>query len=100
MTPKQRKALHLYLRNLAEALDEAGLDMQQVVSFPIRPTMENVKETMFRRVMGALYPDIESTEGLTEKQVADVYENLNRGTAVRLGISVRWPSEDDLRNRR
>ena len=95
-TTKQNASLHLYLEELAEVMDSAGLDMREVVKVPIKPTKENVKEEMLRPVMEALYPDIHSTTELDTKQIQELYEVMNRFTAERLGISVPWPSEEEL----
>lgn len=79
---------------LAEKLADAGIDMRKIIKVPITPTQENVKQTMIKPVMRALYPDIESTSELDTKQIQQVYEVLNRATAERLGISVEWPHDE------
>lgn len=93
-TLSQNAALHLYLTRLAEAMDEAGMDMKQVIHLPIRPTQENVKETMWKPVMNALYPEIKSTTELSTAQMVEVFENFNRAIGERLQIHVEWPSEE------
>ena len=90
-TNKQNKALHVYIRHLAEKLDAAGYDMKAIIRAPIHPTEENCKETMIHPVMRALYPDVESTADLTTEQMQVLYETMNRFTAERFGISVDWP---------
>lgn len=99
-TNQQNKALHLYCEWLAEELGNAGMDMRvtgTVIEVPISPTKENVKEVMLKPVMNALWPDITSTAKLDTVQVSQLYEEINRFTGERLGIHVRWPSEEDLR---
>ncbi len=95
-TGQQNRALHLYITKLAEALDESGHDMREVIKLPIKPTAENVKENMVRPVMIALYPEIKSTTDLDTKQMQELYEVLNRATGERLGIYVEWPCLDTL----
>lgn len=95
-TDQQNKALHLYCELLAAALDSAGYDMRKLIKVPIKPTKENVKETMVRPVLNALYPDIKSTTEVTTVQMQELYEVLNRATAEKLGISIPWPSEESL----
>ena len=97
LTRTQQNALHLYCEWLAEELGNAGMDMRTVIKVPITPTKENVKELMLRPVMHALWPDITSTAKLDTVQVSQLYEEMNRFTGERLGIHVRWPSEEDLR---
>jgi hypothetical protein len=67
-TVKQNSALHVYAGLLAEALDDAGHDMRTLIQVPIKPTMDNVKETIIKPVMTALYPGITSTTQLTTKR--------------------------------
>jgi hypothetical protein len=95
-TLKQNDCLHEYCETLADRLNAAGYDFNdgKVIRLPVAFTKENVKEYIFRRVMSALYPDIESTADLDTKQIQDVYENVNRITAETFGISVSWPSVD------
>ena len=96
-TTLQNRSLHLYIRRLAEAMDEAGYDMRTVIQVPIHPTPENVKELMIKPIMNALYPEITSTTELSTAQVSEVYETVNRATAERLGIGVHFPSEEEMR---
>ena len=96
-TPTQNRALHLWIRRLAEAMDDAGLDMRTTIKVPIRPTEENVKAEMVKPVMEALYPDIHSTADLSTSQIGELYEVMNRFTAEKLHISVPFPSEEEMR---
>lgn len=93
-TRQQNKALWKYLTLLAEAMDDAGLDMREAISVPIQPTKDNVKSEMWDRVMTALYPDIDSSTKLSTTKIQDVYENLNRFTGQKFGISIDWPSSE------
>ena len=93
-TLKQNRALHLYLTNLANALDDAGIDLRHAIQVPIRPTMENIKENMWKAIQMALYPEIESSKELSTKQMTEVYENLNRAVATRYGVHVSWPERE------
>lgn len=92
----QNKSLHKYCELLAEALNDAGYDFKEVITMPVSFTKENVKEYMFRRVMSALYPDLESTTELTTVQIQTVYNELDRLTATKFGIHVEWPSEESM----
>ncbi len=90
-TPKQNASLHVYAKLLAEQLADAGHDMRELIKVEITPTAENVKQTMIKPVMRALFPEIKSTAQLTTTQIQQVYEVLNRATAERLGVSIEWP---------
>jgi hypothetical protein len=91
-TAQQNKALHKYCELVAEALDEAGYDMKEIIKIPIRPNKENVKESMFKPIMSAIFPDKESTTELSSVEVTEVYEHMNRALGERFGIHVDWPS--------
>lgn len=93
-TGKQNNSLHLYISLLADTLAAAGYDMRQIIKVEITPTPENVKETMIRPIMKALFPDVTSTAQLTTKQINQVYDVVNRATAERLGVSIEFPSEE------
>ncbi len=95
-THLQNRSLHKYLTQIAEELFESGQDMRVVVKLPIKPTLENVKEELFKPVMSAMYPDIKSTADLDTKQMQEVYEVFNAAMGERLGVSLPWPSMDSL----
>lgn len=91
-TTKQNGCLHEYLSDLSNALNEAGYDVKTTITAPVSFTPETVKKHMFHKIMKALYPDKTSTRQLSTVEVGEVYENLNRLTAERFGISLVWPS--------
>ena len=95
-TKLQNKSLHLYFDHLAKAMDAAGLDMRTTINVPIRPNKDNVKETMAKPIMQALWPEIDSTTKLSTAQINELYAIINRFTAQKLGISVEFPSEETL----
>lgn len=91
----QNASLHKYLELVANAMNEAGFDIRKVLSamkagFTIACTKENIKETVWRPIQQALL-GIDSTTDLDTKQVTEVYENVNRFTSERFGVSVHWP---------
>ena len=95
-TVLQNKSLHKYLSQIAEDLASAGYDMKEVVTMPITPTMENVKECIWRRVQLALYPDRTSTTDLTTIEIQEVYRHVDRALSEKFGVSREWPSEESL----
>ena len=76
----QNKSIHLWLEWLADELNKQGVTIQDVVSqikkAEIRPTKENLKETMWKPMQMALFNKESSTE-LTTDEVDKVYEMLN-----------------------
>ena len=98
-TDQQRKAIEVYCRNLANALNDAGLDqravmasMREGVSLPW--SQERVKDVLWREVQIAML-DKKSTTGLTTTEISAVYEPLNRWTAQALGVSVPFPNREE-----
>jgi hypothetical protein len=97
LTPEQRGSLHVWCDDIAKALNEAGYDFNDglVIQMPVSFTKENVKESMVKRVMISLYPDLESTEKMEPKQVMEVQENLIRFIAERTGVVLPpWPCNE------
>lgn len=94
-TPKQNNALHLYLTQLAEVLNDAGLDMKAVLKpeVEIPWTLENAKNHLWRPIQ-KLALGKESTTELTTAEISKVYDIINRHLA-KFGISVPFPSEEE-----
>ena len=104
MTPQQRKAMHKFCRNLAEALNDAGymaMTGDEDRQFPwkdgfeISFTMEIVKENIWKTVLAAMEGK-DSTEDQNTVDVMEVYEQINRHMGEKFGIHVPWPSEETL----
>ena len=91
-TARQNRALHVYLRLLGEALNEAGLDQRAVLksNFPIPWSTETAKQNLFSPIMKAMF-DIDSTTKLERVQVSQVYDVLNRSLSEKYGISIPFP---------
>ncbi len=97
-TLQQNKALHLYFRLVAEALNEAGLDIRAVlkpeVEIPWSPGA--VKEFLWRPVQKILLQK-ESTRSLTTSDIDKVYDVVNAHLAKH-GIHEPFPSIEQLMN--
>ena len=91
-TARQNRALHVFLRLLGEALNDAGLDQRKVLkpNFPIPWTTHSTKENLFKPIMKAMF-EIESTTKLERVQVSQVYDVLNRNLSEKYGISIPFP---------
>jgi len=93
-TLQQNSALHLFFRLLADELNNAGLDMRQVLlpSVEIPWTPANIKEYLWRPIQTA-YTGKNSTTDLDKiKEISDVYEILNRHLGEKFGVHVEFPS--------
>lgn len=95
-TSAQNNSLHLYLKMLSQELNEAGLDMKQVVKVDIEWNTVNAKEYLWRPIQKALLKK-DSTTRLKKSEVSRVYEHLNRLTAEKWGISIPFPSDETER---
>ena len=97
-TNQQNRALHLWLQMLADALNDAGYHANDKIVFhaDISFTKENLKENAVHPVMYALFPEIESTAKLSKTQIQDVYLHVDRAISERTGVSVAWPTEEQL----
>jgi len=91
-TSKQNRALHLFLRKLSDALNDAGLDMKKVIKeeVDIPWSDKTVKEYLWHPVQKALLQK-ESTKDLETDEVSKVYEVLNNHIASKFGVSVPFP---------
>ncbi len=98
-TAAQNRAMHLFFGMLAKELNDSG---QHMNTFPwnegveIDWTPELIKEHLWKPVQEAVTKK-DSTAQLDKKQVSEVYEILNRHLADKTGVSVRFPSFEDLR---
>lgn len=90
----QNNALWLYLSMLSQELNDAGLDMKQVVKVDIEWNKDNAMEYLWRPIQKSLFQET-STRKLNKSQVSEVYEHLNRLTAQKWGISIPFPSDDN-----
>ena len=96
-TSLQNRSLHLWFQQLADALNEAGWNVQKTlrhdVEIPWNPTL--IKELIYRPVMTAMTGK-ESTTNLDTIEPSQVYEVLNLHLGEKLGVHVEWPSEESL----
>ena len=94
-TELQRKAQHLYFRQLAKALNDGGWDMKATMevlskSAKIPWSMLAIKERLWKPVQKDTYGKSSTTE-LNTDQVGPTYEALNFVTGSKLGVSVPFP---------
>ena len=95
-TIPQNSAMHLYFRWVAEALNDAGLDMRAVLkpNVDIPWTEQSVKDFMWRPIQKLMLRK-ESTTNLTKQEVSLVYDVMHRHIAKH-GINIEFPSEEQL----
>jgi len=85
----------LYFTNLAEELNERGLDMKTVLKPEVDiPWNKNtIHDYMWVPIQKAMTGK-ESTTELESPDPSEIYEVLNRHLAQKFGVSVPWPSEE------
>lgn len=89
-TTKQRNAIEVYCRQVAEDLAARGNDMQHVCSLPITPTQANVKENIWKPVQRAITGKTSTTE-LDRAEVSEVYAHMSKALAEKFGVTVPFP---------
>lgn len=97
-TPKQNAALHVWLKMLSKALNEAGYDMKKVlkphVEIPWDDEGRAAKEHLWRPIQEVLLGKESTTEAYKD-EYAKVYEVLNRHMSEKFGVSIPWPVAHD-----
>lgn len=96
-TEQQNRALHLYCQQVADALNGAGLDIEQVLknfTMELEWTKDSVKEILWRTAQKRLLQKHSTTELSKQQEIDKVYEAVNRFLA-KMGVdSVPWPSHE------
>jgi hypothetical protein len=96
-TGQQNKALHVFCKLLAEALNDAGLDMRKTLKPEIWAEIDIpwdyklVKEYIWRPVQQAKLNKKSTTEMNTVNPDI-IYDIINRHFSEKFGITIEWPS--------
>jgi len=92
-TNQQNKSLHLLFTQLANGLNEAGLDARVILkpSYQIQWSPETVKRDLFCQLSKAML-NKEHTSELTRKEVNQVYEQLMQILGEKHGFYLDFPS--------
>ena len=93
-TDKQLRSIWLYCGLVAEALNEAGLDIKLLIKqdLEVSWTKELIMDIYWRTIQKTLF-DTDSTKDLKTNQVSEVYEELNRHIS-KFGLSVPFPDRN------
>jgi len=92
-TLTQNNSLHLYFKLLAEALNNAGLDIRKTLKEEVEIPWckESVKQHLWKPIQAVMEKGDFTTE-LKTATVSEVYNVLSRHISQRFGINVDWPS--------
>jgi len=99
-TTQQNKALHLFFRQLAAVINEAGLDLTEVLTpaVNVMATEENVKEVLWKPLQKVLLNTKSTTELLKQEEIDKVYDVLNKHFAENFLLTIppfpSWENED------
>ena len=95
-TIQQNKAMHVYFTLVADALNDAGLDMKKVLKeeVDIPWTKSSVKEFMWRPIQMAMLNKKSTTE-LDTINPKNIYEVLDRHLSQKFGIHIEWPCKEE-----
>ena len=91
----QNRALHLYCKHVADALNEKGLGVTAVLKPEIQFSMLTIKEQLYKPILAALRGK-ESTTQMNTEEMNAVYDVMNKALSEKFGISVGFPSSDEL----
>lgn len=96
-TKLQNKALHLYFSLLAEACSDAGYSLKKVLDnihldIPVTPV--SAKESIWKPIQKEMLGKDSTTE-LDTTDITTIWEALNQALGSRLGIHVKFPSEEE-----
>ena len=103
-TKNQNAALHLYFTQIAEALNNEGLNVRVVlqvieekgVDMMWSPTL--VKELLWRRIQKKYLGKQSTTELNSTGDITQIYDILNKFLAENFYISEEFPSLESLEN--
>jgi len=92
-TQKQLSSMELWCSQLAEAMQDGGLDMREVIKVPIAPSAWLVREKIWKPMLKAMFGR-DSTRHQTTKECIAIHNFLSRELSQRIGITPPpWPSE-------
>ena len=100
-SPAQQNSIELYCHHLADALNDAGLDMKKVFevkTVDVPWTQDLVKDVLWREIQIAMF-DKKSTTKLETDEVGKVFEVLNRHIAEHFHLSVPFPDRQEMDDR-
>lgn len=101
-TQLQNDSLHLWFSMLAKTLNEAGVDLRQVLTPDVRvmPTDKNVKEFLWRPIQEAMFGK-RSTTTLSTQDIDKIYDVINRHLSENWLIQTpKFPNKEDQYEKR
>lgn len=91
----QNRSIHLYCKQVAEALNEKGLGVTAVLKPEIQFSMLTIKEQLFKPILSALRGK-DSTTQMDTHEINAVYDVMNKALSEKYGIHIEFPSEGSM----
>ena len=94
-TMAQNSALHLWLGQVAQTLNDSGLDMKKTLkpNVDIPWTVQSAKDHLWRPIQVIMVGE-ESTKDPERGEYSKIYETISRHLAQTHGIKIpEWPSK-------
>ncbi len=93
-TEKQNASLHVMAREVAQQLNDAGINQREFwkrmkVGFDVPNSEQSIKEVL-QTLSGTLNGEPQ-THKLNTKEIQYLYDVFSQGMAQSCGIEVRWP---------
>lgn len=97
-TDQQNESLHVFCEQLAETLNDSGLEMKAVLSvkeIDVPWNKDTVKEVLWKPIQKAKTGKKSTTE-LSRVEPSEVHAILMRHLGEKLGVPyIPWPSEEN-----
>ena len=94
-TVQQNRAIHLYCKQVAKALNENGHGVTAVLKPEISFSMMTVKEQLYKPILTALRGK-ESTTQIDTNEMNAVYDVMNKALGEKFGIFIPFPSVESM----
>ena len=96
-TQPLRGAQHIYFKQMADSLNDAGYDQKAVMEkvkhdMKIPNTLYSIKDLF--RAIGVQMHGKTSTEKLTNSETKKTYEAFDRGMSMKFGVRHEWPCKE------
>ena len=94
-TVQQNRAIHLYCKQVAEALNESGHSVTYVLKPETSFSMLTVKEQIYKPILTALRGK-ESTTQINTDEMNAVYDVMNKALSQKFGLHIPFPSIESM----
>lgn len=90
-TLNQNNALHLLFTQLADDMNDKGIDFKTLLKVPLRPTPYLIKEEMWKPLQKAMLGKVSTTELDKTEDINLIYDQLNKILIERTDGNISLP---------